>query len=209
MVSTDEYLKGFFGGDPERALADVDTRVFGEEKQPPERHLYISKYLRGELGYSTDLGYTGQLGYGSDLGYRALEAGYVPTPGPARRSSGRQWTYNQSDTSQAALAQGIADGEIGHMFNANPPWTQAAMKLLPELRVFVALGRFDPSNVCEGQVIAIQTLPADLRRRIVTRCYDAGHMMFRDTAERVKVSNDVAKFESTAVREQRPTYRLP
>lgn len=209
VVSTDEYLKGFFAGDPARVLAEVDTRAFGDEKQPPERHFYISNYLRTELGYATDLGYTGQLGYGSDLGYRALEAGYVPTPGPARRSSGRQWTYNQSDTAQGALAEGIRDGEIGHMFNANPPWTQAAMKLLPEMRVFLALGRYDPTNVCEGQVLAIATLPADLQRRIVTRCYDAGHMMFRDYEERVKVSNDLAGFVAAAVHDQAPIYRLP
>jgi carboxypeptidase C (cathepsin A) len=202
VISTNDYLKGFFAGDPARELADVDTRVFGEEKQPPERHLYISKYLRRELGYATDLGYTGQLGYGSDLGYRALEAGYVPTPGPARRSSGRQWTYNQSDTAQAALAEGISDGELGHMFNANPPWTQAAMKLLPEMRVFVALGRYDPTNVCEGQVLAIETLPADQQRRIVTHCYDGGHMMFRDYAARVKISDDLAGFVSSAIHDQ-------
>lgn len=206
VVSTEEYRNGFFAGNAARVLSEVDTRLFGDERQSPERHLYISKYLRGELGYATDLGYTGQLGYGTDLGYRALEAGYVPTPGPARRSSGKQWSYNQSDTAQAALAEGIADGEIGHMFNANPPWTQTAMKLLPELRVFVAMGRYDPTNVCEGQTLAIETLPGELQRRIVTRCYDGGHMMFRDYGERVKVSNDVAEFISNAARLETPLY---
>jgi hypothetical protein len=96
VMNTQNFLTGFFDGDKTRQLAEVDTRAFGEERQSPARHLYVSRYLRQELGYSTDLGYAGELGYATDLGYRALEAGYVPTPGPVRRSSGAQWTYNQT-----------------------------------------------------------------------------------------------------------------
>ena len=198
VMNTNQFLTGFFGGDPKRVLADVDTRRFGEEPQSPGRHLFISRYLRNELGYATDLGYTGELGYGSDLEYRALEAGYVPTPGPERRSSGKQWLYNQTPDAAAANAKGRKDGEVAHTFNVNPAWTQVAMTLQPELRVFVALGRYDPTNTCEGERQAVATLKPEFTRRITIKCYDAGHMMYRDEAERVKVSDDLRAFVTGA-----------
>lgn len=194
VMNTEEFLTGFFPGDKARELADVDTRVFGEERQTPARHLYVSRYLRGELGFATDLGYTGELGYAYDLGYRALEAGYVPTPGPQRRSTGAQWTYNQTEGAAAANAAGRVDGEVAHMFNDNPPWTQAAMALEPTMRVFVALGRFDPTNTCEGEAAHIAGLKVELRSRITLMCYEAGHMMYRDESQRAKVMGDLGRF---------------
>jgi carboxypeptidase C (cathepsin A) len=202
VMNTQAFLTGFFAGDKARELADVDTRVFGEERQTAAHHLYVSRYLRGELGFATDLGYTGELGYGSDLGYRALEAGYTPTPGPPRRSTGAQWTYNQTDDAAAANAAGRADGEVAHMFNVNPPWTQAAMQLEPDMRVFVALGRFDPTNSCEAEAAIVSALATDLRRRITLRCYNAGHMMYRDEAERAKVMDDLGRFVADAAAAQ-------
>ena len=194
VMNTEQFLNGFFIGDKDRKLADVDTRLFGDEAQSPERHLNVSRYLRRELGYATDLGYTGELGFGSDRGYRALEAGYMPTPGPARRSSGKQWTYNQSPDAAAAQAAGLVDGEVFHLFNANPPWTQHAMAIEPKLRVFVALGRFDPTNSCEGQAVAIATLKPELTRRITLKCYEAGHMIFRDPSQLIAISHDLGAF---------------
>jgi carboxypeptidase C (cathepsin A) len=202
VMHTQAFLTGFFDGDKTRELADVDTRVFGEERQSPARHLAISRYLRQELGFATDLGYAGELGYTTDLGYRALEAGYMPTPGPARRGSGAQWTYNQTEDAEAALAAGRIDGEVAHMFNVNPPWTQSAMTLEPRLRVFVALGRYDPTNSCEAQESVVAGLSPDLGRRITLRCYAAGHMMYRDESERPKVLADLARFEAEAVAAQ-------
>jgi carboxypeptidase C (cathepsin A) len=196
VMNTQQFLTGYFDGDKDKELSDVDTRRFGGEKQAPGWHLALSRYLRRELGYATDLGYAGKLGYGSDLGYRALEAGYVPTPGPERRSSGQQWTYNQTPGAPAALEALRADGESGHLFNENPPWTQAAMAALPKLRVYVALGRFDPTNSCEGQVRSIATLPKELTDRITVKCYQGGHMMFRDEPARIELSADLARFVS-------------
>jgi hypothetical protein len=198
-MHTQAFLTGFFDGDRARQLADVDTRVFGEERQDPSRPLFISRYLRQELGFPTDLGYAGELGYTTDLGYRALEAGYMPTPGPEPRGSGAQWTYNQTSDASAALVAGRLDGEVAHMFNVNPPWTQSAMTLLPRLRVFVALGRFDPTNSCEAQAKVIAGLAPDLSRRITLRCYAAGHMMYRDESERIRAMADLTRFEAEAV----------
>ena len=207
VMHTQDFLTGFFDGDKARELADVDTRVFGEESQSPARHLYVSHYLRQELGYATDLGYAGELGYASDLGYRALEAGYVPTPGPPRRASVKQWTYNQTEDAAAANASGRIDGEVAHMFNVNPPWTQTAMTLEPKLRVFVALGRYDPTNSCDAEQSNVAGLAPELSRRVLVKCYEAGHMMYRDESERVKVMGDLARFEADTVAGQTPAPR--
>jgi carboxypeptidase C (cathepsin A) len=207
VMNTQDFLTGFFDRDKARELAEVDTRVFGDERQSPARHLYVSRYLRQELGYSTDLGYAGELGYATDLGYRALEAGYVPTPGAARRSSGAQWTYNQTPDAANANAVGRIDGEVAHMFNVNPPWTQNAMTLEPRLQVFVALGRYDPTNSCDAEESNVAGLAPDLSRRVIVKCYDAGHMMYRDEAERVKVMADLTRFEANATAAQSSTAR--
>jgi hypothetical protein len=199
VMNTRQFLTGFFDGDSARELAEVDTRLFGDEKQAPERQVHISRYLREELGYATDLGYTGALGFNTDLAYRALEAGYMPTPGPERRSSGKQWSYNQTDGAAAALAMGRVDGEVWHMFNENPSWVQNAMQLQPGLQILVAVGRYDPTNSCEGQARSIATLPDDLTRRITVKCYEGGHMMYRDDAEHKKLAQDLERFMADSV----------
>lgn len=200
VISTLPFLERFFDGDKERVLADVDTRQFGDEKQPPGRYVALSRYFRQELGYDSSLGYTGALGLDYDLGYRALEAGYVPTPGPARRSSGKQWTYNQTEGAAAASAAGRKDGEVWHMFNENPPWMQNAMGRAPRLRAFVAMGLYDPTNSCDGVSHAVATLPADQADRVTVRCYDGGHMMFRDDDQRARLLDDLRQFEANALR---------
>lgn len=204
-VTTADYLANFMGDG--RELSDIDTRVIGAEAQPPERHVYVSRYLREELGYATDLSYLGKLGYGYDLGYRGLEAGYIPIPGPGRRSVGQQWSYNQSDTSPAALEAMRMDGEVGHMFNANPAWTQRAMALQPNLKVFVAMGRYDPTNVCEGVALAVGGLEPEVRDRVTTRCYEGGHMMFRDPGAFAEVVADLDRFIAGSARPPYPNLR--
>ncbi|HWE44968.1 MAG TPA: hypothetical protein VG407_02985 [Caulobacteraceae bacterium] len=198
VMNTDAFLKGFYDGDKGRELSDTDTRVFGDEQQSPQRHLYIAQYLRDELNYSTSLNYAGELGYDSDLGYRSLEGGYAPTPGPARRSSGKQWVYNQSPNAAAEGAASRADGEVWHYFNMNPPWAQNAMAAAPDLKVFVALGRYDPTNTCEGEALVIGSLDPAIRARVTVTCYDGGHMMYRDRAQRVKLSEDLRAFVTGA-----------
>jgi len=204
VMNTQDFLTGFFNGDKARELADVDTRTFDEEPKIPGRDLYVSRYLREELGFATDLGYAGELGYSTNLEYRALEAGYAPTPGPARRSSGMQWVYNQTDAAAAAQRAGLVDGEVAHMFNVNPPWTQSAMMLEPRMKVLVALGRYDPTNSCEAQQSIVAGLAPALSSRVTLRCYEAGHMMYRDASERSKVVTDLTQFEAQAVDDDRP-----
>jgi carboxypeptidase C (cathepsin A) len=198
VVNTSDYLSGFFAPDKARTLSELDLRVSGEETAEPTRSLQISRYLRNELGYTTDLTYSGELNYPGDLTYRALESGYVPTPGPARRRTGLQWSYNQSEEAPAALERLRATGDGAYLDAVNPPWIENAMTVEPNLRVFVAQGRFDPTNSCEGVRRIVSGLGANMSRRIETRCYEGGHMMYRDEPERIRLSDDLMKFITTA-----------
>ena len=198
VVNTSDYLSGFFAPDKARTLSELDLRISGEETAEPTRSLQISQYLRNELGYNTDLTYSGELNYPGDLTYRALESGYVPTPGPARRRTGLQWSYNQSEEAPAALERLRATGDGAYLDAVNPPWIENAMTVEPNLRVFVAQGRFDPTNSCEGVRRIVSGLGANMSRRIETRCYEGGHMMYRDEPERIRLSDDLATFIRTA-----------
>ena len=62
----------------------------------------------------------------------------------------------------------------------------------------VAQGRFDPTNSCEGVRRIVSGLGANMSRRIETRCYEGGHMMYRDEPERIRLSDDLTKFITTA-----------
>jgi hypothetical protein len=198
VVNTSDYLAGFFAPDKGRTLSELDLRITGEEPVEPTRSLQISHYLRRELGYNTDLSYSGELTYPGDVSYRALESGYVPTPGPARRRTGLQWSYNQSDEAPAALEKLRATGDGAYLDAVNPPWIENAMAAEPNLRVFVALGRFDPTNSCEGVARIVAGLGSGMAGRVESRCYEGGHMMYRDEGERIRLSDDLAKFITTA-----------
>jgi carboxypeptidase C (cathepsin A) len=68
------------------------------------------------------------------------------------------------------------------------------MRIEPRLRVFVAAGRFDSLNMCEGNREIINGLPAALSKRFTSRCYEGGHMIYRDPASRIQLSADIARF---------------
>jgi carboxypeptidase C (cathepsin A) len=199
FVTTTEYLADFFAPDKRRMLSELDVRISEEEAVDPHRSLQISRYLRGELGYNTDLGYSGELTYAGDVSYRALELGYTPTPGPARRRTGAQWSYNQSEQAPGGLEKLRATGDVAYLDAANPRWIQNAMTAEPQLRVFVALGRFDPTNSCEGVARIVSGLEASMARRVGSRCYEGGHMMYRDEGERKRLSTDLERFITGAL----------
>jgi hypothetical protein len=62
------------------------------------------------------------------------------------------------------------------------------------LRVFVAAGRFDSLNMCEGNLDMTAHLEPDLAGRFTNRCYEGGHMMYRDATERRRLADDVRRF---------------
>jgi hypothetical protein len=196
-MSTNAFLAHLVGG---VTLSDEDSRIVGSLRPAPDRALAISRYLRGELQYSTDMTYAGDPYARTDMAYRSIEAGYVPVPGPAHRSTGAQWHYNQSPNADAALQKVIAEGDVKYLENENPPWVTNAMTRDTSLRVFTAMGRFDPTNMCEGQVARTATLSPQLAGRVDNHCYEGGHLMYRDEDAILRLSGDLVHFVQAAAR---------
>jgi hypothetical protein len=145
------------------------------------------EYFRRELGYDTDLTYID------------AETGYTPTPGHPARSSGEQFYYNQPGLTAADWGLTMKEGEVTYVARDNPPWIVNALKREKGMRVYVSTGRYDGMNMCEGDVLATATLPADLSGRIENHCYEAGHITYRDDAARVKMLGDLSSFIRDAV----------
>jgi hypothetical protein len=183
VVHAERYLQTFLSEDGTQPLTDIDTRLrVGAEGDDLGSGPLVDRYLRGELGYVTDLNYAG------------LEKGYAPFPAPKLLTIGDQWEYNQPGITPEVLREMRQTGEVSPLARANPPWIVDALKRDAGLRVYVATGRYDPLNMCEGNVIATATLPADLAGRMINKCYEAGHIIFRDDAARQPFLNDVRLF---------------
>jgi hypothetical protein len=63
-------------------------------------------------------------------------------------------------------------------------------------------GRYDLVNMCEGDVLATETLPADQAHRIENHCYEAGHITYQDDVARPKFLADISSFIRKAVTQQ-------
>jgi carboxypeptidase C (cathepsin A) len=176
------YKAGLFEGDKDKVLNTYDMRIVGKEPVIPGREKILTEYLRGELGYNTDLAYTD------------LEDGYMPSPGPARRSTGDRFEYNHVEITPEALERMKAGGGPP----LSQPWLQNAMRLNRDLKVYVAAGRYDSLNMCEGNVHMSAKLEPDLAKRFTHACYEGGHMMYRDQATRLKISQDLDGFLRSA-----------
>ena len=72
------------------------------------------------------------------------------------------------------------------------------MRIDHRLRVFVAAGRYDSLNMCEGNVRMSAKLEDDLSRRFTHHCYEGGHMMYRDQPTRLQLSEDIGRFINDA-----------
>ncbi|WP_448140521.1 hypothetical protein [Sphingopyxis fribergensis] len=193
VVYVNVYLSQFFGGDLTRKLGGHDTRVSDEADNPFGTPAQFDDYVRGELQYATD------------LTYRGIEQGYMPTPGPEAKSSGEQFYYNQPGLTKEAWDILRSTNEVTELARRNPPWIVDALKRDKAMRVLVITGRYDPLNMCEGNVIVTATLPADLSSRMTNRCYDAGHVVYQDEAARLEFSRDVANFIRETVASQSPS----
>ena len=182
VMSNRAYLQGFFGGDKARTLNTYDMRIFGPEHEAPGYTGAITDYLRGELGYRTDLNYVD------------IEQGYMPTPGPAARSTGSRWDYNHTTITPEMMAHMQAGGGPP----ASQPWLQNAMRADPGIKVFVAAGRYDSLNMCEGNERMTGKLEPALSSRFSDHCYEGGHMMYKVQTTRLQLSKDLADFIRSA-----------
>lgn len=188
VMSIAQYLREFLGGG--RTLSELDTRTTNPHLNSPATTRWIGYYLRHELGYSTDLVYLG-----------VEDDGYLPTLGPGSRSMFPRWIYDETGATPAIISTMIANDDPKYIAATMPPWIERAMTLDPGLRVFVATGRYDPLNMCEGDALMAAKLKKSLADRITTGCYDGGHLMYRDEKTRLKLSRDVTRFMGEAMRE--------
>ena len=69
-----------------------------------------------------------------------------------------------------------------------------------DIRVFVAAGRYDSLNMCEGNLHMTAKLEPALAGRFTHRCYEGGHMMYRDQPTRLFIAQDLARFIAEASR---------
>ncbi len=179
VMSNRAYRHGLFAGDDRKVLNVYDMRIVGPDAPfaytAPET---LVGYLRNELGFRTELAYT------------PLENGYMPSPGPSRRSTGERWVYNHTEITPESIAR-MRDGGGPPL---SQPWLQNAMRLDKSLQVYVAAGRYDSLNRCEGNVHMVATLDPDLARRFTLQCYEGGHMMYLVPATRLTLSADLARF---------------
>jgi carboxypeptidase C (cathepsin A) len=182
VMSNLAYRNGLFEGDKSKVLNTYDMRIVGPEPVIPGRQQILTRYLRGELGYNTDIAYTD------------LEDGYMPLPGPERRSTGSRFVYNHTELTPEVMARMHAGGGPP----LSQPWLQNAMRINKDLKVYVAAGRYDSLNMCEGNIRMSAKLEPDLAKRFTDVCYEGGHMMYRDQATRLKISQDISRFIASA-----------
>jgi carboxypeptidase C (cathepsin A) len=180
VVHATNFLEGFFDGDRTKTLDEEDARVLEDAINWMGPSAVIDEYLRSELGYSTDLTYSG------------AETGYTP-PGPKFRSAGSQFYYEIGLTKEDDKLE-QETGEVTYVARDNPPWMQTGLERYKKLKVYVATGRYDPLNMCEGDVKAVAQLPQGLSSRIQNQCYEGGHIMYMDAAVRPKFLSDLARF---------------
>jgi len=86
-------------------------------------------------------------------------------------------------------------GEVqGNSFCSTTPDLSKALRRNPHLRVLVASGHFDlgtPSTATDWSLAQLD-VPADVRRRVTHRYYDAGHMMYTRDEDLARLKSDLA-----------------
>ena len=178
-----QYLEGLLGAEG-KTLNTFDMRLTGEPARPFAAA--IGSYLRYELGYLTDLPYAGLAGEAR---------GYAPN-GNHPQGVGARWNYATADVSPEAMEKAIREAieRGGGPPKLGPPLpaTAEAVELAPELRVLVAAGRFDSLASCTVNAEIERNLPPPLGSAMTFRCYEGGHMFYRDAPSRLRFSRDVA-----------------
>lgn len=147
----------------------------------------IDRYLRRTLNYRTDLAY---------VGLDAVQVGYAPHD-RFPDSVGARWNYAtiedaSPDVVQAAISEAVRRGGGPPRIGPPLPATEEALALSPTLKVLVASGRFDSLASCARDAATAEILPPTLKIAITYRCYDGGHMFYRDPATRRQFTDDVA-----------------
>jgi hypothetical protein len=145
----------------------------------------LIRYLRGDLGYRSDLLYRGPWG-----------GAFHPDPytpmGPVLRDD---WMAAMWDHG-AALRPQRAEASVPQ----EPPPLAAAMTAEPKMLVWSVEGLYD--GACAQREEQVAETPQPLRARVRTSCYPAGHMVYTDKAVRLRMQKDFTAFvrDATAAR---------
>lgn len=195
VVTNNQFRTGLFDAGAAKALGRFDMRIVGPEPPTPARDKAFLDYVRGDLGYSTD------------LTYNFMETGYEPVGGPKLRTTGERWVYDHTSITPEAVARMNAGGGPP----LSQPWLQNVMRKDPAIRVFVAAGRYDSLNMCEGNRRMTARLEPAVAARFTHACYEGGHMMYRDRPTRLQLSTDLAAFirGAASAPAARPPGRAP
>lgn len=192
-ISARAYREGLLAEAPagsSTALQVFDMRLVVVDDAPAAdrdtgRAEVITGYLRHTLGYATSLPY---------VGLEPVEQAYAPD-GNFPASVGYRWNYATAeltpDEVKQAIQQAIRDG--GGPPRMGPPLPSAAetVSLNPRLKVLVAAGRFDSLNSCTANEELGRRLESRLQAAYAFKCYEGGHMMYRDAQVRAQLSRDV------------------
>jgi len=165
----------------------------------------LQRYLRQTLGYRTSLPYA-ELGEDLATGYFATG---VTSPDSAPRGVGARWNYFAPGISDEERARQIAEAVRtgGGPPGEQVPWAERALALHPRLKILVASGRYDAAH-CEVTAESIRQLPPAIRAAYTFRCYDGGHMMYKDAPARVQLSRDLVALVTAGLQETpRPGVR--
>jgi carboxypeptidase C (cathepsin A) len=91
---------------------------------------------------------------------------------------------------------GSGDGPPG----GSQPWMRRAMALDPQLKLFVAAGKYDSLNSCPDMQWTIAQLAPAVSKNVTLGCYSGGHMMYDTKSARIQLREDAAAFVKTAGR---------
>ncbi|MBU1375045.1 MAG: peptidase S10 [Alphaproteobacteria bacterium] len=176
---------------PGKTLNTFDMRLSDEPRE--SSRTAILAYLRGDLGYRTDLPY---------VGLESQDDGFLPDGKPVE-PVGARWDYATAKVTpeqrQAAYAEAVRTGAGPPSLGPPLPGTAEAVALNPKLKVLVASGLYDSLANCAGAAETGRTLPAPLGAAMSFRCYPGGHMMYRDTPTRLQFSRDIRALVSSSL----------
>lgn len=173
-----------------RMTAPLDTsqRIYDPTRDPSLRDLLddvtVLRYLRGELGYRSDLRYQGPFGggYPPPARFRGdwMSTKWAwPTPPPTRADSSRARDGRPgAGADSSAAAQPLRE----------------AMRANPSLRVLIGCGIYDLVCSACGNAWSAEQLEPELRRNVVVRSYPGGHAMYTDARAHAQLKQDVVRF---------------
>lgn len=145
------------------------------------------RYIRHDLGYSSDLPY---------LGVEPVQDGFAPS-GKYPQSVNSAWVYS---TVYGATAQQVAEAQVEFAatgiigathYGPDLPGAGAAIQLQPRLEVLAAHGAYDPVGGCSMDTALGRHLTAPYREDVRFRCYSSGHVIYLDPAARAQLAADV------------------